>query len=427
MPKRKTNEQYIEECKQKGYDLPIEPYVNTHTKIKHKCSNGHIYEQTPHDHLDGHGCPLCAGNVQRTMEEYIKECKKQHLDLPIKGEKYVNNSTNIKHRCKKCGYVYSKPPVRHLNQKQQCPKCTQLNVIYNMYKTPKEHYDDCVRLGIDTPLDDYKGNKIKLRYKCANCGFIYKQRPDSHTHYLQGCPKCAGTMRLTMEQYIERCKGLGLDLPIKGEKYINNKTKIKHKCIKGHIYEQKPNCHLDQKQGCPYCSGVIKRTNKYYYIQQCKELNMDLPIEEYKGSNIKINHRCAKCGKVYKQAPSCHLQGQGCPYCSQSHGEKFIQNYLDKHNIPYITQKKFPDCVYKNELPFDFCLPKQKILIEYQGLQHFEWGNLYNRTKKDLQKRKMIDRIKKDYAINNDYILLEPTYKLDTQEKINKYLDEHLK
>lgn len=365
MPKRKTNEQYVQECKSKGYDLPIEPYVNSSTKIKHRCSKGHIYEQTPHDHLGGHGCSLCAGNVQRTMEEYIKECKKQHLDLPIKGEKYVNNSTGIKHKCKKCGYIYSKPPVRHLNQKQQCPKCTQLQVIYNMYKTPKEHYDDCVRLGIDIPLDDYKGNKIKLRYKCANCGFVYKQRPDSHTHYLQGCPKCAGTMKLTMKQYIERCKYLGLDLPIKGEKYINNKTKVKHKCN--------------------------------------------------------------RCRKVYMQRPDSHLQGQGCPYCSQSHGEKFIQNYLEKHNIPYIAQKKFSNCVYKNELPFDFYLSKQKILIEYQGLQHFEWDNLYNRTKNDLQKRKMIDKIKKDYAIDNGYTLLEPTYKLDTQDKINNYLDEYLK
>ena len=170
-----------------------------------------------------------------------------------------------------------------------------------------------------------------------------------------------------------------------------------------------------------------KRKTNEQYIQECKELGIDLPIESYVNTHTKIKHKCAKCEKVYKQAPSYHLQGQGCPYCSQSHGEKFIQNYLDKHNIPYIAQKKFPDCVYKNELPFDFYLPKQKILIEYQGLQHFEWGNLYNRTKKDLQKRKMIDRIKKDYAINNGYILLDPTYKLDTQEKINNYLGKHLK
>lgn len=37
--KRKTTEQYKQECKEMGYDLPIEDYINGHTKIKHRCKN----------------------------------------------------------------------------------------------------------------------------------------------------------------------------------------------------------------------------------------------------------------------------------------------------------------------------------------------------------------------------------------------------
>ena len=52
MPRKKTTEEYIQECKSKGLDLPIEDYVNTKTKIKHKCNKcGNIYKQTPHYHL----------------------------------------------------------------------------------------------------------------------------------------------------------------------------------------------------------------------------------------------------------------------------------------------------------------------------------------------------------------------------------------
>ena len=49
--------------------------------------------------------------------------------------------------------------------------------------------------------------------------------------------------RKTPEEYYKECKSKGLDLPI--EDYVNNKTKINHKCKKGHIYKQSPSKHLN--------------------------------------------------------------------------------------------------------------------------------------------------------------------------------------
>lgn len=72
-----------------------------------------------------------------------------------------------------------------------------------------------------------------------------------------------------------------------------------------------------------------KKTTKEY-INECIQLGYDLPIEEYKG-------------------------------------EKFIQNWLDKNNIKYEPQKKFNDLKDKLSLSYDFYLPEQKVLIEYQG------------------------------------------------------------
>ena len=167
-----------------------------------------------------------------------------------------------------------------------------------------------------------------------------------------------------------------------------------------------------------------KKTTKEY-INECIQLGYDLPIEEYKGARAKIKHRCNKCGFVYKQTPSNHLKGKGCPKCKQSKGEKFIQNWLDKNNIKYEPQKKFNDLKDKLSLSYDFYLPEQKVLIEYQGAQHYESIRFRGARKKtNLQKQKFHDKLKEDYAKEHGYKLLQIYYKINTQSKINLYLDE---
>lgn len=231
----------------------------------------------------------------------------------------------------------------------------------------------------------------------------------------------------TPEEYYNECKENGLDLPI--EDYVNNKTKIRFKCSRGHIYFQRPDHHLNN-HGCKLCA-TIKLSNKRrkttkQYIQECKETGQDLPIEDYKNNKTRIKHKCSK-GHIYSQTPDMHIgkYKQGCPKCNESHGEKYIRNYLDKNHIEYIPQKRFHDLKDKTYLSYDFYIPKKKVLIEYQGQQHYISKDYFGGNKQ-LEKQQLHDKSKRDYALNNGYTLLEPTYKLDTQEKVNKYLDNHL-
>ena len=364
MPKKVTPKDYINKCKVQGYDLPIENYISAKVKIKHKCSKGHIYEQTPSSHLSGKGCPKCK-NIKlsiykkRTPEEYYNECKEKDLDLPI--EKYKGNSIKIKHKCIR-NHIYEQRPHDHL-QGQGCPKCSR-----NYSYTPKEYYQECKSKGIDIPIEDYIDTKTKIKHKCSKCGNIYEQTPNKHLIRGHGCPKCGRRKMIisrtgknkkkTPEEYYNECKSKGYDLPI--ENYINNSIKIKHKCIKGHTYSQSPNVHL---------------------------------------------------------------QGQGCPICNESHGEKHIRNYLDKNNIYYIPQKKFKDLKDKTYLSYDFYLPDYNILIEYQGLQHYESISFNGKGYTDLDKQKLHDNLKRIYAKDNGYNLIEISYKIDTQDKIDTYLD----
>ena len=295
-------------------------------------------------------------------------------------------------------------------------------------KTNEEYIQECKQKGYDLPIESYVNARVKIKHKCNKCGNVYLQSPDSHL-VGKGCPICGGTQRKTNEKYIEECKSKGYDLPI--ESYVTKNVKIKHKCNKcRNIYLQSPDSHLHGR-GCPKCGvnrqhkALIKSTQQY--IKECKQSDIDLPLESYVDSKTKIKHKCNNCGNIYLQAPKEHVgaRKQGCPICSQSHGEKFIQNYLDKYNIPYIPQRKFNDLKDKALLSYDFHLPEQKVLIEYQGIQHFESVS-FGSNSTDLTNQKYHDKLKREYAKKNDYTLLEPTYKLDTQDKVNNYLDKHL-
>lgn len=357
MARKKTPEHYYNECKERGYDLPIEDYINNKTKIKHKCSKGHIYKQLPTNHLKGKGCPICKGSFKKTSEQYYNECKEKGYDLPI---------------------------------------------------------------------EDYRGASVKIKHKCSK-GHIYEQTPNSHLSGY-GCPKCNGTYSYTPEEYYNLCKEKHLDLPI--EDYINNKTKIKHKCSRGHIYKQTPSNHLKGHLcfKCSIDSNTLKRTfTTQEYYNKCKEEGFDLPIENYVNNKTKIKHKCSK-GHVYTQAPDMHTgtKTQGCPICNESHGEKFIRNYLDKNSIKYESQKTFKDLKDRAYLSYDFYLPDYNILIEYQGIQHYESVKFNGKDATNLDKQKLHDNLKRTYAKDNGYRLLELKYILNTQELVDNFLKRRL-
>ena len=286
-------------------------------------------------------------------------------------------------------------------------------------KTPEEYIKECKENKLDLPIEKYVNTRTKINHKCSK-GHIYPQRPADHLKG-DGCPICSDNKKKNPKEYLNECKNKGLDLPI--ENYIDAHTKINHKCSKGHIYPQTPNSHL-YGQGCPKCSGNIRKSHEDYY-NECKENKLDLPIEKYVNIGTKIKHKC-KYNHIYSQRPADHLRDIGCPLCSESHGERFIRNYLDKHCIKYIPQKRFKDLKDKQPLSYDFYLPDYTILIEYQGIQHFESVSFNGKDYTDLDKQKYHDTLKRAYAKDNGYKLLELHYSLDTQDKVDKYLNKRI-
>ena len=126
---RITKKDFVVKARQKHgdkYDYSlVEINGNNTAKVKIKCNKcGYVFEQRIGDHLNGHGCPTCAGNKKMTNEEFVVKARKKH------GYKYGYDKVNYKGNGKKvvitCPIHGDFPQIAssHLNG-QGCPKCNQ--------------------------------------------------------------------------------------------------------------------------------------------------------------------------------------------------------------------------------------------------------------------------------------------------------------
>ena len=118
------------------------------------------------------------------------------------------------------------------------------------------------------------------------------------------------------------------------------------------------------------------------------------------------------------------MQGSRCPYCNTPKGETIITKILDTLNIDYEVQKTFDGLKDKSYLSYDFYIPDQNILIEYQGIQHYESVDIFG-GEDQFKLQQKHDKMKSDYAKSNNYNLIAIPYIEDTFSKIKEYLIKH--
>ena len=78
-----------------------------------------------------------------------------------------------------------------------------------------------------------------------------------------------------------------------------------------------------------------------------------------------------------------------------------------EHDITFVTEKTFRGCANKHKLRFDFFLPSYKLLIEFQGIQHFKPHNFGSTSTKEKRMNNLLDLQKRD-AIKQEWISTSP-------------------
>lgn len=427
--RKKTHEDYVKELKVKNPTVNvIGRYVDANTKIPHYCLNHNVlWDTTPSRALKGVGCRECRKEKFRnarlkTHEQYVAEVDQINPDIEV-VDKYVDAATAINHRCKKHNVLWKCLPDNILHG-HGCYECGKEKIGDKNRKTYEQYIKEVsiVNPNIDV-LEEYIDTDTPILHKCKIDEHIWLARPSNILHG-KGCPRCAGNLQLTNEEYIARLKEANPNiLPL--AEYVSANTPILHQClIDGYIWETTPYCAL--QGGCPKCAGNIKKTHSEYVL----ELSIKNPyieaIGRYINSKTPILHRCKIDGYEWKIAPSNVLCGQGCPQCQESNGERQIRYWLEKHNCLYIYQKTFAECKHKKALPFDFYLPDLNVLIEYDGQQHFKPIDFAGKGEEwaveQLKITQHRDEIKNQYCANNNIKLLRIPYFKNIEEELEKFL-----
>ncbi len=198
--KRYTTQEFIMKAIEKHgdrYDYSKVEYVGNSNSIDIICEEHGIFSQTPHEHLDGSGCPYCGRERTRlarliTPEEFLQKAYSKHEGVYTYSiTEYKNVKTSINITCSIHG-IFPQRPANHL-QGQGCPMCAnikngELHRLTNeefISKAKEVHNDK-----YDYFMIDYKGTDIKVKIICSLHG-TFTQTPHGHLSG-QGCSKCSG-------------------------------------------------------------------------------------------------------------------------------------------------------------------------------------------------------------------------------------------
>ena len=268
-------------------------------------------------------------------------------------------------------------------------------------------------------IGEYINSQTNILHKCKIDGYKWMLKPNNALNGY-GCPVCAGNLKKTTANYIQEVLLINPDIEVI-EEYVQASVPILHKCkIDNYEWMALPS-NILHGSGCPKCNGGIKKKHEDY-IYELSIINPDVEvIEEYINARTSILHKCKIDGYMWKAPPCRTLNGQGCPQCNESNGERQIRQWLDRHNIEYEMQKTFDNCIDVKLLPFDFYLPINNITIEYDGIQHFEPVEIFG-GQEAFEKTVKHDNIKNEYCKNNGISLLRIPYFKNVEEELNNFL-----
>jgi very-short-patch-repair endonuclease len=279
----------------------------------------------------------------------------------------------------------------------------------------------------------YKKAIEKVIIICKTHG-DFKLTPNKHLSRADGCKICGreligDKLRKTTEDFVKEAKLKHVDengVPIyhyEKVDYKNMGTKVSIICKKHGIFNQTPGNHL-YGYGCKKCrndnSGSSQRLTKEQFIEKAKLKHIDensFPLYSYEkviytNSHTDVIITC-KLHDDFTQRPNNHLNGMKCPLCKQKTEAKLYDKLLPIYPS-LVSQFKQEWCKNLRHLPFDFCIPEHKIIIELDGRQHFQqvsnWSSPEEQFENDKYKEKCANdnkysaiRILQDDVLNDTY------------------------
>lgn len=254
-----------------GYKYLSGRYESARTRnLRILCDKGHTYITSWNQFKNGTRCSVCAnefikGDYRRHNLEYIKSYVSRYKECEYISGIYKNTYSKLKFKCNICGRYFEKcfKVIQRSSTKYGCPYCNRIRANRKMALTidyiknmVNEFNDSYVCLS-----NEYKNSSTKLTFRCPKNHIFDMRWYDFSTG--RRCPKCnTGRVTKFSIKYIkEKVPQLAHGYTCISDKYINNSTKLKFKCSKGHIFEMPWRDFYNSNHRCPICYEESRKSD----------------------------------------------------------------------------------------------------------------------------------------------------------------------
>lgn len=192
MPKKKSQQQFIQECINANPNLDYSKtiYNGSNNKIIISCPKHGEVSVIANDFLRSKKCPKCGNNVP-TNQEFIDRCKKYYPTYDYSKCVYTTRDAPVTVICKKHNYEFY-PLAQNLERGQaMCPMCKKEVYKETFTMSQNDYIKRCKEIHnnkydysktVYTKMDD------KVIITCPKHG-EFKQLASNHIRGY-GCPKC---------------------------------------------------------------------------------------------------------------------------------------------------------------------------------------------------------------------------------------------
>ena len=349
---KKAKQEFID----RGYVPLFNEYVNSKSKLLALNSEGYKIEMALKELKKGK-TPNAISKFNRYSIENIQlYCKKNNIDIKLLSNKYKTSTENLKWECS-CGNIFETAwnTFKNMN-KHYCNECGFKKCGLGKYINIEEVKSSLrhTNTNIEILFELKKNNHYYLRLKCKIDGYEWET---SKSHILNGdsgCPKCSHNAKLTLDEVKNNLYIINKNIEILSDKYINNLTQLKCKCLHdGNIF-MLPWSDLKGGHGCKKCylrnnTGINSSRYNLNLTQSEREKGRNYlgehTINKWRKSVFeRDNYTCQCCGdNKGRNLEAHHIDGwnwfkegrfditNGVTLCDECH-KKFHSIYLNGNN-----------------------------------------------------------------------------------------------
>ena len=296
-------------------------YVNSQTRTRFRCAEGHEWETTPNSINSGSWCRACHRALhirhpeRRSGLNAIRAREvRERLDRAVKSHGgeilppgFVNFKTPLQLRCEH-GHTWTMPPDS-IQDGAWCPRCKEEALMSELRERAERWGGECLSKSCHSSKD-------VLKWRCA----VGHRFEASGAMIKRGgwCQTCRQLPRGDIERMRKIARERGGECL--SDEYVGAAIKLRWRCANGHEWSAPP-AAISEGHWCRRCGWQLPYSRARLTIEIMRETAAERGgkclSDTYHGNKVPLRWRCAR-GHTWMAHPNRVRQGAWCPSCAHS-------------------------------------------------------------------------------------------------------------